>query len=156
MKRISIFVIFIILISILSGCNLFPFLDEGKDEDLYFVSGYVTEYNSTPTDYLADVTYRIREGFNNQGGDTLVSGNTETEAVPASRSFQTILAPGVYTIEFTKRGYHTAYLTNLVVDGSINDAHMMLKPDDVYYTPSTLLDGYEYGNAASLSAYNDQ
>lgn len=155
MKRTYLFAICILLIPILTGCDLFSSLGGGKDEDYYFVSGYVTEYNSNPTEYLASVTYMVREGSNTKEGPTLVFGNTENATVPASRSFQTILPPGVYTIEFTKTGYHTAYLTNLVVDDSIDDAHMMLKPNNVHYTPTTVLDGYEYGNATSLSAYND-
>jgi len=66
MKKTSILVICILLIPILSGCDLFSSFVGEKDEDYYFVSGYVTEYNSSPTEYLADVTYRVREGANNK------------------------------------------------------------------------------------------
>lgn len=151
MKRTVTFAMCMIVIFMLAGCE-----DNGGDEDFYDVSGYVTEYNSDPTAYLADVLYKIRAGSDNLDGDVLTSGYTENATVPVTRSYLSTLEGGVYTIEFIKTGYHTAYLTNLVVDDYIVDAHMMLKPDDVHYTPETILDGYEYGNAVSLSAYVDE
>ncbi|MFA6646621.1 MAG: hypothetical protein WCS59_05920 [Sphaerochaetaceae bacterium] len=155
MKRTIIFSMLLTMVLILSGCDLFPPL-LGGDENYYYVSGYVTEYNSEPTDYLKDVLYKVREGSNNRDGDPLESGNTENTTTPATRSFLSTLEPGVYTIEFSKDGYHTAYLTNLVVEDTIVDANMMMKPNDVHYAPETILDGYAYGNAASLSAYVDE
>ena len=156
MKRIMTFFLSITMVFILGGCDFFPFFpggDNSDDEDYYYVSGYVTEYSSNPTNYLADVQYKIRLGSDNRNGDVLLSGYTENATVPSSRSFLTTLEPGVYTIEFSKTGYHTAYLTNLGVDDYIEDAHMMMKPDNVHYTPTTVLDGYEYGNDESLSTF---
>lgn len=94
----------------------------------------------------------MRIGANNHSGDVYTSGNTENVTVPASPSFQTTLEPGEYTIEYSKSGYHTVYLTNLVVTDVITNANMMMKPD----TPEITLYGYTYGDTASLSAYENE
>jgi len=71
---------------------------------------------------LLDVAYRVRADWNNTSGSTLVSGTEDVGVYVIS------LAPGNYTIEFSKPGYITTFVNVAVTAGRETVMHVSLPP----------------------------
>lgn len=78
------------------------------------ISGLIV--NSTSGEYLANVTLKVRTGFNATTGDIVAEGTSD-----ASGSFAFDLDAGYYTIEMKLAGFTDGYL-NVLVQGDANTA----------------------------------